>query len=130
MSDPRYHYRCRLLSVVDGDTLDLEIDLGFHMRKTERVRLAGVNTPELRGRSAEERAHAQAAVALVRQWCGDRAQRLLVKTEQDSRDKFGRMLATLLDMNTGEMLQGALMAAGLAVAYDGKTARQPWGAGA
>ena len=45
--EPAYRYRAKLVRVVDGDTIDLDIDLGFYIRITERVRLEGVNTPEI-----------------------------------------------------------------------------------
>jgi len=126
MTDPRYHYRCRLLDVIDGDTVELEVELGFHARLTVRVRLDGIDTPELKGKTSDERWMAQDAQALVAQWCEARADRIIVRTVRDGRDKFGRLLATLIDQDTGETVQQALIAAGLAVAYDGKTARKPW----
>ena len=124
MTDPRYHYRCRLLDVIDGDTVELEVELGFHARLTVRVRLDGIDTPELKGKTIDERRMAQDALALVAQWCEARADRIIVRTVKDSRDKFGRLLATLIDQDTGETVQQALIAAGLAVTYDGKTARK------
>ena len=129
MTDPRYHYRCRLLQAIDGDTVDLEIDLGFHARLAVRARLAGVNAPERKAASAYERDLALAATMHVAEWCGPRADRLICKTERDGRDKFGRMLATLIDQETGATVQQSLIAAGLAVPYDGQGARQPWRAG-
>jgi len=127
MTDPRYHYRCRLLDVIDGDTVELEVELGFHARLTVRVRLEGIDTPELRGKTTDERRGAQDAQALVAQWCEARADRIIVRTVRDGRDKFGRLLATLIDQDTGETLQDSLIAAKLAVPYDGQSKRQPWG---
>ena len=127
MTDPRYHYRCRLLDVIDGDTVELEVELGFHARLTVRVRLDGIDTPELRGKTSDERRSAQDAQALVAQWCEARADRIILRTVRDGRDKFGRLLATLIDQDTGETVQDSLIAAKLAVPYDGQTARKPWG---
>lgn len=127
MTDPRYHYRCRLLDVIDGDTVELEIELGFHARLTVRVRLDGIDTPELRGKTTDERRSAHDAQALVAQWCEARADRIILRTVRDGRDKFGRLLATLIDQDTGETVQQALIEAGLARPYDGQTKRQPWG---
>lgn len=127
MTDPRYHYRCHLRDVIDGDTVQLEVELGFHARLTVRVRLEGIDTPELRGKTFDERRRAQDAQALVAQWCEARADRIILRTVRDGRDKFGRLLATLIDQDTGETVQDSLIAAKLAVPYDGQTARKPWG---
>ena len=127
MTDPRYHYRCRLLDVIDGDTVELEVELGFHASLTVRVRLEGIDTPELKGKTIDERRMAQDALALVAQWCAARADRIIVRTVRDGRDKFGRLLATLIDQDTGETVQQALIEARLARPYDGQGKRQPWG---
>ncbi len=126
MTDPRYHYRCRLLDVIDGDTVELEVELGFHARLTVRVRLEGIDTPELKGKTHEERRRAQDAQALVAQWCEARADRIILRTVRDGRDKFGRLLATLIDQDSGQTVQQALIDTGLARPYDGQTKRQPW----
>ena len=128
MTDPRYHYRCRLLDVIDGDTVELAVELGFHASLTVRVRLEGIDTPELKGKTSDERWMAQDARELVEQWCEERADRIIVRTVRDGRDKFGRLLATLIDQDTGATVQQALIGAGLARPYDGRGQRQPWGA--
>jgi len=126
MSDPRYCYRCELLDVIDGDTLDLQIDLGFYQCCRARVRLLGINTPKTRSQHVAERDAALSATAHVAQWCAARQKRLLVKTVKDNREKFGRLLGTLIDQDTGETLQDSLITANLAVPYDGQTKRQSW----
>ena len=127
MTDPRYHYRCHLRDVIDGDTVELEVELGFHARLTVRVRLDGIDTPELKGKTPEERRMAQDALALVARWCQARADRIILRTVRDGRDKFGRLLATLIDQDTGETVQDSLIEARLARPYDGQSKRQPWG---
>lgn len=47
-----YTYPCIILSVIDGDTIDVELDLGFHIKMKERVRLLDVDTPEVFGKKA------------------------------------------------------------------------------
>ena len=126
MTDPRYHYRCRLLDVIYGDSVELEVELGFHARLTVRVRLEGIDTPELKGKTHEERRMALSAKALVAQWCEARADRIILLTVRDGRDKFGRLLATLIDQDSGQTVQQALIDTGLARPYDGQTKRQPW----
>jgi endonuclease YncB( thermonuclease family) len=124
MTDPRYHYRCRLLQAIDGDTVLLEVELGFHLTYEVTTRLAGINAPERRSGSQAEREAGEKAANFVENWCWGRV--LILKTTKDQGDKFGRILATLIDQDTGKTVQEALIAAGLAVAYDGKTARKPW----
>ena len=62
----RWLWRARVVRVIDGDTLDLEIDCGFHTVRTERVRLLGVNAPEMKG---ETRAAGELARAEAMLWC-------------------------------------------------------------
>lgn len=69
---PEYVYQAKVLRVVDGDTLDLLCDLGFRTFKKVRVRLHGVNTPEMFGvkKESEEYQRGQAAAQFVRQFVG------------------------------------------------------------
>jgi endonuclease YncB( thermonuclease family) len=127
MTDPRYHYRCHAIGAVDGDTLDLNIDLGFDIRMRMRVRLSGINAPDCRSGSDNERRAGEAAYLFVKQWCWQHIGKLMAHTQKDKADKSGRMLVTLYDLDTGETLQDAMIKAGHAVAYDGQTARMPWG---
>ena len=61
-----YEYRCRIDRVVDGDTVDVDIDLGFGVwLKKERVRMYGIDTPESRTRDLEEKKYGLAAKAFV-----------------------------------------------------------------
>lgn len=48
-----YRYLCKLVKVVDGDTIDVEVNLGFYLRQEMRLRLRGIDTPEVRGESKE-----------------------------------------------------------------------------
>jgi micrococcal nuclease len=127
MTDPRYHYQCLAFETVDGDTLDITIDLGVRINHQMRVRLAGVNAPELRGGSDDERQAALRAREFVHRWCYRMRETLMAHTQQDKADKYGRMLVTLYHLESGETLQDAMIKAGHAVAYDGQSARKPWG---
>lgn len=126
MMDP-YIRRCRILRVVDGDTLDCEIDLGFNMRVTERIRLLGVNAPEAKG---ETKGAAGAATAFVEQWLdrnstrsfsfdgvGDWERWFILRTEKD--DAFGRWLGHISCESGGfyTSLNDALLIAGHAVPW-------------
>lgn len=85
-----YEYRARLVRVVDGDTIIVDVDLGFRIHQTMSVRLAGINAPEPRGDSRKagiEASHALASLARV-------TFPLLLQTEKD-RGKYGRFIATV-----------------------------------
>jgi micrococcal nuclease len=93
--DP-YIYRVKqVLRVVDGDTIDADIDLGFDISLTKRVRLSGVDTPESRTTDLKEK-----ALGLeVKEWLKknlDGKKNILIKTElPDSTEKYGRILGRL-----------------------------------
>lgn len=90
-----YEYRCKLRKVVDGDTVDIDIDLGFGVwLKDERVRLYGVDTPESRTRDLEEKKYGLAAKEYVENFLNDEWLTLKTK-EYDSKGKFGRILGEL-----------------------------------
>lgn len=93
-----YTYRARALNVVDGDTCDLLIDVGFHMTTTQRIRLLGVNTPEMRVPEQTNREKAMAAKSFTAATLGmdrplEQRPALLISTEKD--DAFGRWLANI-----------------------------------
>ena len=90
-----YEYRCKLRKVVDGDTVDVDIDLGFGVwLNDERVRLSGIDTPESRTRDLEEKKYGLAAKAYVERFCDDTW--LILKTkEYDAKGKFGRILGEI-----------------------------------
>ena len=108
----RYVYAARCVQVIDGDTLDLDIDLGFHVTLRQRVRLRGIDTPELRG---PQRELAEAARQAVDAWLQDDI--VLIRTERDQTDKYGRMLADV--WGNGLNLSDYLVERGLARRYDG-----------
>ena len=89
-----YTYRARIMRVVDGDTLDVDIDLGLGVwLHRQRLRLYGVNTPEVRGPERPEGLKATAFVVDRVQEFGDWA---YVRTYKDKTGKYGRWLAELL----------------------------------
>ena len=86
-----YVYRLRAVAkVVDGDTVDLDLDLGFSLTLRQRVRLNGIDAPELRSKDPVEKAKGQESQAFVAQWF-ERAGAVLVRTTKE--EKYGRMLA-------------------------------------
>ena len=87
-----YTYKAKLMRVVDGDTVDAEIDLGFGVFMKQRIRLYGIDTPESRTRDLEEKERGLAAKARLSELLG---KEFIVETILNKRGKFGRILGTL-----------------------------------
>ena len=105
--------------VVDGDTIDISIDLGFDLTKKERVRLAGIDTPEKRTKDLAEKRMGFEATEFLEMHLRE-ATYLTVKTEKDG--KYGRMLGWLYKYPEDTMSINQLMIdKGYAWAYDGGT---------
>ena len=89
-----YIYKCKILNVVDGDTIDIELDLGFNIKMKERVRLIGVDTPEVYGPNAEPAG--QVASQFVKEWLEKRQKNNDMfeyhSIKYDAKDKYGRSL--------------------------------------
>lgn len=103
-TEPAYLYRAEVVHVVDGDTIDVDIDLGFYTWiKKQRIRMFGIDAPEMRG---DERPAGQAATEFLRDLIDGKTVILRTikgKDGGDSRGKYGRWLATVyidgLDVN-------------------------------
>ena len=97
-----YEYRVKkVTNVVDGDTIDVEIDLGFDVSFSSRVRLAGIDTPESRTTDKAEKVLGLEAKEYLKSKIKD-AKSVVIKTEKpDSSEKYGRILGWLyVDGNT------------------------------
>ena len=121
-----YNFRVTKINrVVDGDTIDVTIDLGFDLYKKERVRVAGVDTPEKRTRNLEEKALGLDATAWLKQKLeetikGD--EELLIRTElKGGVGKYGRLLGWLYVGESDVSLNEQMITEGYAHAYDGGT---------
>lgn len=90
--DKHYVYKARLIRVVDGDTYDLHVDLGFHMYMKSRFRLYGHDTPELRRGTEFEKAEGARAKEFVRCWFNARPSFYIHTYKSDS---FGRWLVDI-----------------------------------
>ena len=87
-----YEYRCNIVKIIDGDTVDVDIDLGFGVWMTnERVRLYGIDTPESRTRDLEEKKYGLLAKSFVLKYLPEGSCQTLV-TVKDKAGKFGRVL--------------------------------------
>ena len=121
-----YNFRClKINRVVDGDTIDVTIDLGFDLYKKERVRVAGVDTPEKRTRNLEEKALGIDATNWLKEKlesavAGD--DDLIIRTELDGGvGKYGRLLGWLYIGDSDVSLNEQMITEGYAHSYDGGT---------
>jgi micrococcal nuclease len=126
--DP-YVYRIRSVhKVVDGDTIDADIDLGFDISLTKRIRLAGIDTPESRTTDAYEK-----KLGLeVKDWLKHRlefAKDILIKTElPDSTEKYGRIIGHLFINGEEVSINNQMISEGYAWEYDGGTKKKDFDA--
>jgi micrococcal nuclease len=117
-----YEYRVKqVLKIVDGDTIDVDIDLGFDISFTSRVRLAGIDTPESRTTDKKEK-----ALGLeVKQRLKDvlsKSSSVVIRTEKpDSTEKYGRILGWIFIDGAEKSINEALIADGYAWGYMGET---------
>ena len=111
--------------VVDGDTIDVTIDLGFDLYKKERVRVAGVDTPEKRTRNLEEKALGIDATGWLKAKLEETIkgeEELIVRTElKGGVGKYGRLLGWLYVGDATVSLNEQMITEGYAWAYDGGT---------
>jgi|TARA_R100001126_G_C4877224_1_gene176779 micrococcal nuclease len=114
-----YEYKCEVTRVVDGDTIDCVLDLGFSILHKCRVRLYGIDTPESRTRNLDEKARGKLASKFLEDSINNGKQVILRSELKDSKGKYGRVLGSIvvddLDINQ------AMVAQNLAVKYFGQS---------
>ena len=117
-----YEYRIKkVLRVVDGDTIDVDIDLGFNVSYTQRVRLAGIDTPESRTTDLKEKALGLEVKEYLKH-CLEGAEDVVIQTEKpDSSEKYGRILGWLFINDEEVSLNEKMINEGYAWEYDGGT---------
>ena len=117
-----YEYRVKKITgVVDGDTIDVDIDLGFNVSFSQRVRLAGIDTPESRTKDKLEKALGIEAKEYLKSKFKD-AEVIVIKTEKpDSSEKYGRILGWLYINNNTVSINDQMIEDGYAWGYLGET---------
>ena len=117
-----YEYNIKKVTkVVDGDTIDVDIDLGFNISYSQRVRLAGIDTPESRTKDAREKALGLEVKDKIKKAI-ESAKTVIIKTElPDSTEKYGRILGWVYLDGAAKSLNEQLIDEGYAWAYMGET---------
>jgi len=119
-----YEYRANLIKVVDGDTVDVDIDLGFGVwLKDERVRIAGIDTPESRTSDKVEKLFGLAAKKRVQELLAEKVvlKTFAAKDGEDMKGKFGRILGDFYVGNDKKLLTEVMIDEGHAVPYHGQS---------
>ena len=117
-----YEYKCKMVRVVDGDTVDVDIDLGFGVwLRKQRIRLYGIDTPESRTRDKVEKVYGLAAKDFLSKMLS--TGEMSIKTHKDAKGKFGRILGELfMKTSIGELsVNQSLVENSHAVRYYGQS---------
>ena len=101
INKPNYSYRAKIIRVVDGDTVDADIDLGFKVTSHQRLRLARIDTPELNSKDPQVRQNAVDATEFVRSKILN--QTVFVVTTKS--DLYGRYLAEIFYVDSEDQVQ-------------------------
>ena len=112
-----YHYRASLDRVVDGDTIDVVLDLGFDLRMQARIRFVGINDPESRTKDLVEKQKGLESKRFVEDWLNV-CETIIIQTQLDKKGKFGRILGNVLNAD-GACLNEEMVSLGHATPYDG-----------
>jgi micrococcal nuclease len=114
-----YQYKCEVNRVVDGDTIDVTLDLGFSILHKCRVRLYGIDTPESRTKDLDEKARGKLAAKFLEDSIKSGKEILLKSELKDSKGKYGRVLGSIFVDNLN--INEAMVAQNLAVKYNGQS---------
>ena len=114
-----YEYGCKVTRVVDGDTIDVDLDLGFDIIYKCRVRLYGIDTPESRTRNKDEKVRGKLAAKFLQDAISNGKNVILQTQLKDSKGKFGRVLASVVvdEININQQM----ITNHLAVRYEGQS---------
>ena len=114
-----HEYKSKVIKIIDGDTVDVDIDLGFGIiLAKQRIRLFGIDTPESRTRDKEEKYYGKLSAAFLHDKC-PRGSYITLRTHLDKKGKFGRILGEIIvdDINLNQQM----VEENLAVEYHGQS---------
>ena len=123
-----YEYRAKIIKVIDGDTVDVDIDLGFGIVfAKQRVRLYGIDTPESRTKDQEEKFYGNLSSDFLKEHC-PKGSYITLKTHLDVKGKYGKILGEIfipnyIDIDDTEWLNlnKIMVEKSLAVEYHGQS---------
>jgi micrococcal nuclease len=122
-----YEYNATVTEVVDGDTIVIDLDLGFDIKFTnQKVRLLGIDTPESRTSDKVEKVFGLASKDFVKKFVAVCKNHVIIRThisegtDDSGREKFGRLLAEIINPDTKEVLNDQLISKNYAVKYMGE----------
>lgn len=117
-----YEYHAKVTQVVDGDTIIVDIDLGFSVvLSNQSVRLLGVDTPESRTSDKVEKVFGIASKDYTKAFVENCKKDVIIRTHKsDDSEKFGRLLAEIINPESKEVLNDLLVSDGFAVKYLGE----------
>ena len=122
-----YEYNATVTEVVDGDTIVIDIDLGFDVMFTnQKVRLLGIDTPESRTSDKVEKVFGVASKDFVKKFVAGCKSKVIIRThisegtDDSGREKFGRLLGEIVNPDTKEVLNEQLISKNYAVKYMGE----------
>ena len=117
-----HEYKINILRVIDGDTVDVDIDLGFSTwLKKQRIRLYGIDTPETRTRDLDEKKYGKMATNFLLDTIKD-AEVVALRTYKDKKGKYGRILGEIIC--DGVNMNQVMVETHLAVAYFGQSKKE------
>jgi micrococcal nuclease len=112
-----YEYKCRVIKVIDGDTVDAEVDLGFRVTMQMRFRLAGIDAPEMgtaQGLAAKQQLIALFSDAASLADAFGMFSPLTVSTQKDKQEKYGRYLGTFFQNGISMSINQQMIDKGMA----------------
>ncbi len=114
-----YEYKAKIRRIVDGDAVDVDIDLGFDMIfSKQRIRLYGIDTPESRTRDKEEKFYGKLATSFLKEQC-KKSSSITLRTYLDKKGKYGRILGEIIV--DGVNINQLMVEEHMAVEYDGRS---------
>ena len=116
-----YEYKAKVTICVDGDTVDVTIDVGFNISYSGRVRLVGIDTPESRTRDKVEKKFGLLAKEYLKTFIKEAGKDLIIKTKKDGKGKYGRILGELFKQGEEKSINTIMVEKGYAVAYYGQS---------
>lgn len=114
-----YNYKAEVVKIIDGDTLDVNVDLGFDIWHSIRIRLYGLDAPETRTTDIEEKSSGLKTKEFIKNWLDKNGYSIFIKTYKGKTEKYGRILAEVYDSTCAEQLNDLLILEGLAKPYFG-----------